>query len=309
MKIVTLTMNPAIDATCEVENVKSEDKLRTSAPSYEPGGGGINVSRAIRKLGGESRAIYPEGGFKGNLLRKLIEDEGVTHTPVEFEGMTRENLTVNESSSKAQYRFTMPGPEVGRDVQERCLEALVEGEAPEIIVASGSLPRAVDEDFYARVACKAKELGAKLVVDTKGLPLYRAVEQGVYMIKPNMREVNDLTGEEIDSEEKLIRLAGEIFDKKRAEVIVISLGAGGALFIHDGKVRPIRTPTVPIRSKVGAGDSMVAGMVLKVVEGWDAWNAAVYGVAAGAAAVQTPGTELCRREDTEELYERIKKEL
>ena len=305
--IVTLTINPTLDRSTQIEVVTPNEKLRCDQPDREPGGGGINVSRAIRRLGGESLAIYPCGGPMGETFQRLLEDEGVTHRTIPIAGWMRENLTVFEGSSNQQFDFDMPGPELANAEWQRTLDELADVDPPpDYVVASGSCPPGVPTDFYQRVSDVSKELGSRLVVDTSGRPLRLAAEAGVYLLKPNMRELGHLIGETIESEEQQVAAARDLVEESKAEVVVVSMGAGGALLVTpDGKAEHLRSPTVPIRSRVGAGDSMVAGIVLGLARGKDVRDATLYGLAAGGAAVMTPGTELCRLEDTDQLYRHL----
>ncbi|MDW7732595.1 MAG: 1-phosphofructokinase family hexose kinase [Methanolobus sp.] len=302
-KIVTLTMNPAIDKSTSTDNVIPEHKIRCEQPSFEPGGGGVNVSRAIKKLEGESLLLYTSGGMAGQRLKKLLEQEGISQHPLPIEGMTRENFIVFEKSTEQQYRFGMPGPELTEREWENCLRELASlSPAPDYIVASGSLPPGVPTDFYARVARIGKEIGSRVVVDSSGDSLKLALEEGVYLIKPNIREFSRLLGQEKIGESEILDKGKRIVQACKCEVIVISLGAAGALLLSEELVERMVPPTVPISSKVGAGDSMVAGIVLALSRGKPLREAVLYGLAAGSAAVMTPGTELCRKEDTERLF-------
>jgi len=305
-RIVTLTMNPSIDINSSVEHVIADRKLRCKPSSYEPGGGGINVSRAIQRLGGNSSALYPAGGTFGQMLQNLLEQEGIPHFPIPIEESTRENFTILEESSGRQFRFGMPGPTLRETEWKRCLGTLVAFDLkPNYVVASGSLPRGVPEDFYAQLAQIASGFGVRLIVDTSGEPLRLASQAGVYLLKPNMNEIQSLVEHEIQDELELEEIARELVEKGHSEVIVISLGAGGALMVSKDGCEHVRAPMVPIKSKIGAGDSMVGGVVLSLERDQSLRDAVCFGVAAGAAAVMTPGTELCRREDTERLYQQI----
>jgi 6-phosphofructokinase 2 len=305
-RIITLTMNPSLDISSSVEHVIADRKLRCRPSSYEPGGGGINISRAIQRLGGNSSALYPAGGTFGQMLQNLLDREGIPHFPILIEESTRENFTILEESSGRQFRFGMPGPMLRETEWKRCLGALVALDVkPKYVVASGSLPPGVPEDFYAQLAQIASGFGARLIVDTSGEPLRLASQAGVYLLKPNMNEMESLIRREIKNELELEEMAREPVEKGLSEVIIISLGAGGALMVSRDGCEHVRAPTVPIKSRVGAGDSMVAGIVLSLANGKSLQDALRFGVAAGAAAVMTPGTELCRREDTERLYQQI----
>jgi 6-phosphofructokinase 2 len=300
-------MNPTVDKSAAVDHVVAERKLRCNSPRFEPGGGGINVSRAIGKLGGESRAYYVSGGPLGDSLRQLLDQEGTTAHPISTEGWTRENLTVFEEDTQQQYRFGMPGPELTEKEWRRCLDELDEASPkPDFIVASGSLPPGVPEDFYARVASAARTLGARMILDTSGAPLARAVkEKGLFLIKPNLRELRALARDEIGDDARQEALIRELVESGRTEVVVLSLGRAGARWAWKKGCEYFRTPTVPIKSKVGAGDSMLGGITLALARGKTIEEAVRFGVAAGAAAVMTRGTELCRKEDADRLYAAI----
>jgi 6-phosphofructokinase 2 len=306
MKIATLTMNPAIDKSSAVAQVVAEWKLRCEPPEYEPGGGGINVSRAIRKLGGDSVAFYPAGGLAGRMLSDLLDREGLHHQAMSIAGVTRENFTVLEKSTARQYRFGMPGPTLQGADWRRCLEE-ISHLLPQVdyLVASGRLPPGVPPNFYGQLAKLAKEHNTRLIVDTSGEALRLAVEEGVFLIKPNLREFAELMGRELVNGLQEEHLARELVSSNKSEAVVVSLGAAGVLVASAEGTERVRAPLVPIKSKVGAGDSTVAGIVFALARG-QSWREAVrFGVAAGAAAVMTPGTELCRREDVERLFEQL----
>jgi 6-phosphofructokinase 2 len=304
--IVAFTMNPAIDKSSNVEHVIAERKLYCKPPHFEPGGGGVNVARAIKRLGGESVLLYPAGGLAGHRLKELIEQEGINHQSIPIEGMTRENLIVLEESTGQQFRFGMPGPALRDEEWERCLHELSAiNPNPDYLVASGSLPPGVPSDFYARVARMGKEKGAKVIIDAPSEALNHALQEGVYLIKPNIREFRELVGQDVQEEAQIKAEAAKLVKSGRCEVLVISLGAAGAIMAAENLTEHILPPTVRIVSKVGAGDSMVAGIVLSLARGKTLRDSVLFGIAAGAAAVMTPGSELCRREDAERLYEEM----
>ncbi|TLD40353.1 MAG: Tagatose-6-phosphate kinase [Candidatus Jettenia ecosi] len=306
MQIITLTMNPTIDTSCNVDHVIAEKKLRGKSPRHEPGGGGINVSRTIKKLGGESTALYTSGGPIGQMLQILLNQEHINHQPIEIEGMTRENFIVLEESTQRQFRFGMPGPTLHDREWQQCLDSISRiTPSPEYIVASGSLPPGVPDDFYAQVAQRAKKPGSRICIDTSGEALRLAAGAHVYLLKPNMSELQYLAGEKIKNESHVKEVAKKIIERGKSEVVVISLGAAGAFLVSKDGYESIRAPVVPIESKVGAGDSMVAGIVVSLAKGSSLQDAVRFGIAAGSAAVMTPGTELCRREDAEYLYQQM----
>ncbi|MCF8008745.1 MAG: 1-phosphofructokinase family hexose kinase [Halanaerobiales bacterium] len=305
-EIVTLTLNPAIDKSSEVANVIAENKLYCSEPLYEPGGGGINVSRAIHKLGGSSLLIYLSGGLTGQRLDQLLKDEDLNIDAIDINQPVRENLIILEEATNLQYRFGMPGPKLNnqeiKDIINRISNLKQE---VNYLVLSGSLPKGVSEDIYAKLVSEAKKRNIKVIVDTRGEPLKEVIKEGVFLIKPNIGEFNSLVGKETKEEAEIINHAKKLIKDKCCNNIVISLGAGGALFVNKDSVEFFRPPTVPIKSKVGAGDSMVAGIVLSLSKGRSIEKSVLYGLAAGSSAVMTPGTELCKKEDTEILYKKM----
>jgi 6-phosphofructokinase 2 len=293
----------------QVEHVVPTRKLRCNRPHYNPGGGGINVSRAIKRFGGTSTALFVSGGVNGQLLENLLEKEEIEYQAVEIHNMIRENFTILEEASGNQYRFNLPGPELQESEWKQSLSEL-ETLMPKIdyVVGSGSLPPGVPDDFYARMAEMASAADTRCIVDTSGEALKHAVRQGVFLIKPNFRELKELVGKDIEDEADQEEYARELIQAGQAEVVVLSLGNGGALLVTQEDSERVRSPSVPIKSRIGAGDSMVGGMVFKLAQGESLQKAVLFGVAAGAAAVMTPHTELCRGDDTQQLYEALLEE-
>jgi len=303
--IITLTMNPALDIATSTPRVEPAHKLRCTPPRYDPGGGGINVARAVHALGGEAVAIFPAGGAAGEMIRHMLNQEGVAYEAVPITGFTRESLAVEERVTGKQFRFILPGPELGERDQERCLDQLaLQAARAEYIVVSGSLPLGVADDFYARVSTLAKSLGRPLVLDTSGAALKQA-GGGIYLLKPSLRELQDLVGRDIRSKRDQEQAVRQVIAEGRCKIVVLSLGDEGALLATaDGSER---FPAVPVtaQSTIGAGDSMLAGIVLGLSRGLSLHDAVRFGMAAGAAALLGFGTALCRRADVEQLYAQL----
>ena len=300
--IATLTMNPALDIATSTDRVEPTHKLRCSTPRYDPGGGGINVARAVHALGGQSIAVFPIGGPAGEMIRHMLQQESVPHCARPISGFTRESLAVEELTSGQQYRFILPGPELSPSDQERCLDQhFAAAASAQYIVASGSLPPGVPEAFYSRVAELARQHGKRFVLDTSGAALKQA-GSGIHLLKPSLRELADLTGQEIRTERDEERAARQILDEGRCEIVVVSLGARGALLATANTAERFAAIPVEARSTVGAGDSMLAGIVLALARGLPLRDAVRFGMAAGAAALLGSGTQLCRRSDVERLY-------
>jgi 6-phosphofructokinase 2 len=309
MQIVTLTINPALDKSTFVEQIAPDHKLRCEAPVFEPGGGGINVSRAINRMGGQSVALYLAGGATGQMLSQLLDKEGLTHIPIPSVKWTRENFAVTERSTDRQFRFGMPGSIIPEEEWKYTLMKLEKiRPAPEFIVASGSLPQGVPDDFYARVATIAKQMGAKLILDTSGEALKKAAGIGVYLLKPNSAELAGLAGKEDLAPAEREAFARQLVREGLCEVMVVSLGAKGALLVTKEEVFRAEPPAIKPKSTVGAGDSMVAGLVYTLAQGWPLSDVLKYGVAAGTATTMSPGSGLCQKEDIEHIYTWLKEQ-
>lgn len=304
--IVTITMNPAVDLSTSVDRVVPVHKLRCSPAVRDPGGGGINVARVATRLGADVQAIYPRGGETGALLRRLIDGEGIASLEVHVAGETREDITVFEEETAEQFRFVFPGPELSQAEWRQCLAAIAALQGnPAFFVASGSLPPGVPADFYAEAASLAKTRGAKVIVDTSGPALQAALGEGVFLIKPNLRELRQMTGLALDDLSSRIAAARELVTAGRAEIVALSLAHEGALFVTGGGTWRAPALEVELVSAVGAGDSFVGALTWSLASGHDLEQAFRYAVAAGSAALLTPGTGLSRAEDVLRLYDEV----
>ncbi len=304
-KIVTITFNPCIDKSATVPQLIPEKKLSCSEPHFEPGGGGINVARAIKKLGGEATAIYPSGGYSGKFFNELLAKEKISAIIIDVENPLRENVIMLEESSNNQYRFGFPGAKLLSHEWQQCIDAIDKINNAEFLIASGSLPEGVPDDIFARLAAISKKKNLKLVVDTSKGALKHAANEGVFMLKPNLNEMSALRGRKELSIEDVAAAAKDMIEKKNCEVLVVSLGEKGAMLFAQNQEVKVLPPKVEKKSTVGAGDCMVAGFTLRLSQGKDFKDALRYGVACGTAATMHPGTELCNKEDADGLYQRI----
>ncbi|WP_026898791.1 1-phosphofructokinase family hexose kinase [Daejeonella oryzae] len=306
--IITITFSPCIDKSTSVPALIPEKKLKCSMPVLQPGGGGINVARAIKYLGGEATAVFPSGGYTGKFFNHLLEMENITSLIIESSSETRENIIIVEESSTNQYRFGMPGTQLSEEEWKKCLKAVEENDSAGFIVASGSLPPGVPADIYAQLAKIAKSINAKLIVDTSGEALKRAADEGVYLLKPNLSELGTLAGLENIDAGAVESIAKKLILENSCEVMIVSLGSEGAILVTKEESYKVKPPKVDRKSTVGAGDSMVAGIVISLSRGMSLKEALQYGVACGSAATMNEGTSLCRKEDADRLFERIKLE-
>ncbi len=305
-KIITITLNPALDKSIVVPQMTPEKKLHCIDVKIEPGGGGINVSRALHKLGGRSEAIYLSGGFIGKEIEKLLDIAGIRSTVFNIAGSTRENFTVLDASTNLQYRFGMDGPTITKQEWEQTIQYIYNIKDVDYMIISGSLPPGIPVDYFSKLALAAKEKQAKLIVDTSGTGLEYAVKQGVFMIKPNLHELSSLYGKENLAPEEVVAAGKHIIEKGGAAVVVVSMGADGAMLITDKEDFHMKPPMVAIQSTVGAGDSMVAGMMMALNNEWPWKEVLCYGVAAGTAATMNSGTGLCKKEDVDQIFEKIR---
>ncbi len=307
-KIITVTLNPAIDKTTSTDKIVPEKKLRCVHPTYESGGGGINVSRALSHLGCESLAMYFSGGFNGNFFKKLLTKENIQSLVVPVKTHIRTNIIVVENTTGFQYRFGMESQQVQPKDWKLFLKKLEEQSGYEYVVASGSLPDGVPLDFFGRMSAIVKKANAKLIVDTSGEALQHAIQEGVFMIKPNLNELSFLYGKEELRMDEAVFAAKSIINKKGCEVMVVSMGKDSSILVTANENHQIVPPPVSVKSTVGAGDSMVAGMVYALSHGMKWKDVLLYGVACGSAATMNNGTALCKKEDVEKLLLQMKSE-
>jgi len=306
--IVTLTMNPAIDTAVTVTRMVKDHKMRCTKTLRDPGGGGINVARTLKRFGADPLAIFPIGGASGLMLERLVHGEGVRHQSFNIEHDCRANFTANETETGEQYRFVLPGPTLGEEEWNAGLGLATQAASSGFAVASGSLPRGVPVDFYARLARNLKALGgAKLVLDSSGPPLKHALDQGgIYLVKPSLSEFVDLLGDPAPSEAACLEAAREMVAKGSAEIVALTMGGDGALLVSRDMALRALPPPVTVRGTVGAGDSFLGVLVLHLSRGGSLTEAFRLGIAAGSAALQSPGTGLCSPDLVAELADGVR---
>ncbi len=306
MKIVTLTVNPAIDKSTKFSGLVAEQKIRCESPHFDAGGGGINVSKAIARLGGKSLAVFTAGGPSGELLQDLLKSESIDYQAITIKNWTRENFIAVDVLTNAQYRFGMPGAEILPEEANEILKQ-IEVLKPDFLVASGSLSTGIGDDFYEKVAAVSRKIGSKLIIDTSGEPLKMAIDEGVYLLKPNVSELAKLVGAETLEIDEVDEAAREIIAKGGCEIVVVSLGPQGAVLVTKDICELIPAPSVQKKSTVGAGDSMVGGMVWALSAGKTLQEMIRWGVACGSAATMNEGTQLFKKEDAKRLFAWLQK--
>lgn len=297
--VITLTLNPALDMSSEVPALIPDQKLRCTDPLLDPGGGGLNVSRAIVALGGESLALVALGGLTGDRLAGLIRAEGVPFLALTAPGETRQSLTVTEASTGRQYRFMLPGPKWSEQDQERVFTLLRASARPGAFgVISGSQPPGVPVDFPSRLARAMP--GLNVVLDTSGPALKEAVEHpipGLAILRMDGEEAEALAGGVLISRSDTADFAAGLVARGVARQVVIARGADGSVLVDKDHRIFAKAAKVRVKSTVGAGDSFVAGLVLALARGETPEAALSLGSAAASAAVTTDATQLCKPED------------
>lgn len=306
MRIVTLTVNPALDLNTSVNELVPEHKLKCSNPKYDPGGGGINVARILQRLGGSPTAIFQCSGSAGEFILNYMTETGISCKAFPTNEWTRENFIVTELSNNDQYRFGLPGPTYSKEEEEIAFKQIQNlSPKPKFLVLSGSLAPGMKNNFYARICLWAKQEDVKVILDTSGQPLKKAIEAGCYLVKPNLRELAEIFDVKDLSIEESKKCAIDLIANNKAEIVVVSLGKDGALLATKNGVTYQKPPKVRIESAVGAGDSMVAGLTWALSMNYSENDILRFGVACGTAATMTPGTELCLPTDVFDLYKEL----
>ena len=303
--ILTVTLNPALDVLTSIDKVSDTHKMRCGPTLKHPGGGGVNVARVLHRLGANCVAAYLAGGVTGERHHKLMSAEKVRCHVIPIAEETRESFSVHETSSGNDFRFVLPGPHVSAAEYEACFDYVAQHLPKQFLVISGGLAPGVPDNFYARLAALAKQHGVRVVLDTNGPTLVEALKVGVYLFKPSLRELRDLTGQDLPDEEAQVAAAQQLIQSGQAEIVALSLGEAGAMVISADQVWQARALTVDVQTTIGAGDSFVAGMVWSLGRGDSLVKAFQYGMAAGAAALLAPGTSLSQASDIHHLVTNV----
>jgi 6-phosphofructokinase 2 len=303
--IVTLTVNPSVDKSTHFSGLIAEQKIRCKDPLFDAGGGGINVSKAIARLRGNSLAVFTSGGPVGEMLKDLVTKEKVTFEAIETETATRENFVAVDDNTNSQYRFGFSGDTL-TDVEVEKILATIQNLKPKFLVASGSLNEGLSSDFYQKIAKIAKASDTKFIVDTSGEALKKVLETGAYLIKPNVGELAKLIGVQRLEMEEVKEAAKKIITQGGAEIVAVSLGPQGAVLVTKDEYEYVPAPNVAKKSTVGAGDSMVGGIVWALSQNKSLKDVIRWGVACGSAATMNEGTQLFKLEDANRLFEWLK---
>ena len=300
--IVTLTVNPALDKSAHFRGLVPEQKIRCEEPRYDAGGGGLNVSKAIARLDGDSLCVFTSGGPIGLMLEELVQKESITFKAIKTKNWTRESFVAVDDNTNSQYRFGFPGSPIS-ELEKSDIVQTIQELKPKFLVLSGSLNEGLPTDFYQHIAYLAKQSGSKVIVDTSGEALQKVLEIGVYLIKPNVGELAKLIGVERLEMDEVVHAAQKLIEKGSAEIVVVSLGPQGAVLVTATQTEFVPAPNVVKKSTVGAGDSMVGAMVWALSQNKNLKEVVQWGVACGSAATMNEGTQLFKLEDAKRLFE------
>lgn len=300
--IVTLTVNPCLDKSAHFRGLIPEQKIRCESPRYDAGGGGINVSKAIARLEGESFCVFTSGGAIGTILEELVKKEAIAFRAIKTNNWTRESFVAVDDNSNSQFRFGFPGAEISVLEKNKVIRSIEELK-PKYLVISGSLNEGLPSNFYQQISVLAKASGSKVIVDTSGEPLQKVLETGVYLAKPNVGELAKLIGVEKLEIDEVEQASRTLIEKGNAEILVVSLGSQGAVLVTATQTEFVPAPNVAKKSTVGAGDSMVGAMVWALSQNKSLKEVVQWGVACGSAATMNEGTQLFELEDAKRLFE------
>ena len=300
--IVTLTVNPALDKSAHFKGLVPEQKIRCEEPRYDAGGGGVNVSKAIARLDGDSLCVFTSGGPIGLMLEELVRKDSIAFKAIKTKNWTRESFVAVDDNTNSQYRFGFPGSPIS-ELEKSDIVQTIQELKPKFLVLSGSLNEGLPTDFYQHIAYLAKQSGSKVIVDTSGEALQKVLEIGVYLTKPNVGELAKLIGVERLEMDEVVHAAQKLIEKGSAEIVVVSLGPQGAVLVTATQTEFVPAPNVVKKSTVGAGDSMVGAMVWALSQNKNLKEVVQWGVACGSAATMNEGTQLFKLEDAKRLFE------
>ncbi|WP_424929991.1 1-phosphofructokinase family hexose kinase [Amaricoccus tamworthensis] len=306
--ILTITVNPALDLSTEAPAVVPDRKLRCGPPLVHPGGGGVNVSRAISNLGGTSRMLVAYGGPTGEMLVRELRGEGLEPVSLGIDYDTRQSLTVRDAATGLQYRYMMPGPAWTAEDCETARRTIMDNvREGDLVIPSGSTPPGLPEEFFLSLNTEVKTAGARMILDTSGATLERVAGAGaeLFTLRMDLEEARELSDRPLLRIEEVAELARELRAAKAAEIVMIAAGAEGTVITCAEWTGLTRPPFVVPLSKVGAGDSFVGGYALSLTQNADPVEACIQGTASAASAVTTPGTALCLRDDVERFVTQV----
>ncbi|MFV0410223.1 MAG: 1-phosphofructokinase family hexose kinase [Paracoccus sp. (in: a-proteobacteria)] len=303
--VLTVTLNPALDISTGINKVEPELKLRCESPSFDPGGGGINVSRAIALMGGSSLPLVALGGAVGMRMERMLRNAGLDPQRIDAPGETRQSIAVLEHETGQQYRFVMPGPVWSETKVEASLERISYlATSGSLVILSGSNPPGVPAEYAALLAARLDGRDVGLIVDTSGPALHAVASGGhdIALLRMDQAEAEELAGIPLTERGDTAAFARSLVASRAARRVIVARGADGNIIAAPEGAWHVEAARIKVVSKVGAGDSFLAGFTLGLARAMSVPDALGLGAAMASAACMTPATELCRREDAEALF-------
>lgn len=300
-------MSPAVDMFARTEQFYYDSKTRCQIEDRLPGGGGINVARNLKRFGLPVTAVFPAGGHHGELLKQLLQERALDylHIPVSHE--TTQNIVLSETASGQNLHLVFPGAELSEAEWQACNQAVMSlSPRPAMLVISGSLPGGVPPQFTGELTEACRAAGIKVILDTSGPALLHSLGSGVFAAKLNREDFAALGYQGDNDPASRIKVLQRMCEQHQVEHLVLTLGPDGALLAsRSGELLHARPPAVDVVSHAGAGDAFVSVMTWKLFEQRPSREAFVYGVAAAAAAISTPGNQLENLQWLEEVYKGV----
>jgi len=298
--IYTITLNPALDRTLWIQKVRDDVSNRILEEKSFAGGKSVDVSKVLKNLGVDNIALGFVGGFAGRELEGRLLNEGIETDFVRVSGETRTNIIIHETGTGKQLAFNASGPEIKPDELMQFIEQLEKLPCGEVVAIGGSIPLGVSPEIYRKIINLVKKCQAKVVLDVDGEALRQGIKALPNVIKPNIHELSELAGRELNGLDDVVSAARSI-NQQGVEIVLVSMGAKGILLVSDGEQYLAVPPNVNVESTIGAGDSSVAGFIFGLVQGKDLKQCLIYAVAAGTATTLRQGTALCQKDDFERI--------
>jgi 1-phosphofructokinase len=307
--VITVTLNPAIDKTVKLSNFEIGSLNRIKEVRKDAGGKGINVSKVVAELQGQTKALGFLAGSSGQFIADSLEMIGVKHNFTWLAGETRTNLKMIDLATDEETEINEPGPQVSAEDLAKLTDDLLNTvKTGDFVILTGSLPQGTPEDIYADLITKVKQKGGKVVLDTYGQPFLEGVKAKPSLVKPNIHELEKIVARPLESTSKVIEAAKEIH-QSGVEIVVVSLGGEGSIVVSQNGVLKVNAPKVEVESTVGAGDTLVGALSLKLSQGVDLKEAIHFATAASANSVTKAGTQLCKQDEIDQLLDQITIEI
>lgn len=306
--IITVTLNPGLDYVLQIDEIALKETQRAQNSRLYAAGKGINVSRMLARFGLQTSAWGFVGGINGDRFKNILESEGITSNFIPCKGETRMNVIITELKSYNQLRIGAKGPQISHEeLATLCQRIKNLPEEVEFVHFGGSLPQGIPDNIYCELIKIVQEQNVRCILDTSNDALIEGIKANPFLIKPNLHELEQITGKKLENLDDIKKEACDIV-KSGVKNVVVSFAKEGALLVNEKTIVQALTPKVDVKSKIGAGDSMVAGLIYGFYKNMSEEEVLKHGIAFGTAAVITTGTELAYKDDIINLLKEIKPE-